>query len=83
MNEKNLLIPYSNPKDIEEEKDRSDEEYQIIQEDYHSSPKCGIKSRAVKKVVTNIIFSPVEKSTTPYIKYCVTQRKEEQKNNSN
>ena len=83
MNEKNLLIPYSNPKDIEEEKDRSDEEYQIIQEDYHSSPKCGIKSRAVKKVVTNIIFSPVEKSTTPYIKYCVTQIKEEQKNNSN
>ena len=82
MNEQNLLIPHSNPIDIEEEKDRSDEEYQVIQEDYHSSPRCGIKSRAVKKVMTNITFSSVEISTKPYIKYCVTQIKEEQKNNN-
>ena len=82
MNGQELLIPHSNPIDIEEAKDNSDEEYQVIQEDYHSSPRCGIKSRAVKKVTTNITFSPVEVSTKPYIKYCVTQIKEEQKNNN-
>ena len=32
--------------------------------------------------MTNITFSPVEISTKPYIKYCVTQIKEEQKNNN-
>ena len=82
MNEQNLLIPHSNSIDIEEEKDISDEEYQVIQEDYHSSPRCGIKSRAVKKVMANITFSPVEISTKPYIKYCVMPIKEEQKNNN-
>ena len=82
MNGQELLIPHSKPIDIKEIKDISDEEYQVIQEDYHSSPRCGIKSRVVKKEMTNITFSPVEVSNKPYIKYCVTQIKEEQKNNN-
>jgi hypothetical protein len=64
--------------DIEKEKkDESFEEYQIIKEDYCSSPKCGIKSKIVTKSVEKIIFSPVEISTKPYFKYCVTPGKDE------
>ena len=69
-----------NNNNIEEKKEDSDEEYQIIKEDYHSSPKCGIKSQFSKKSTKNIIFSPIEISTKPYLKYCVIPIKEEQKN---
>ena len=64
----------------EEKKEESEEEYQIITEDYCSSPKCGIKSQSVKNVTKNITFSPVEISMNPYFKYSVFQIKEEQKN---
>ena len=75
MNEhKNLSL---NEKGKEEE---SDEDYQIIKEDYHSSPRCGIKVKIVKRVIKNISFSPLEISPKPYFKYCVTQIKEEEKN---
>ena len=75
MNEqKNLSL---NEKGKEEE---SDEDYQIIKEDYHSSPRCGIKVKIVKRVIKNISFSPLEISPNPYFKYCVTQIKEEEKN---
>ena len=60
--------------------EENDEEYQIIKEDYHSSPKCGIKVKIVKRVINNISFSPLEISSKPYFKYCVTQMKEEEKN---
>ena len=79
MNEEKEQITHFNS--LEERKEDSEEEYQIIEEDYHSSPKCGIKSRVVKKVMGNIIFSPIEISANPYFKYCVTQIKEVQKNN--
>ena len=58
----------------------NDEEYQIIQEDYHSSPRCGIRAKSVRNTFNNIIFSPIEISTKPYCKYCVIPIKEEQKN---
>ena len=58
-------------------KNDSYEEYQIIKEDYCSSPRCGIKSKIVTKSVDKIIFSPMEISTNPYIKYCITPVKDE------
>ena len=58
----------------------NDDECQIIKEDYHSSPRCGIKSKSVKNTSRDIIFSPIEISTKPYCKYCVIPIKEEQKN---
>ena len=80
MNEEKLSIPHLNS--LEGQKDDSEEVYEVIEEDYRSSPKCGIKSRIVKTVMRNIIFSPIEISTNPYIKYCVTQLKEEEKNHN-
>jgi CTD small phosphatase-like protein 2 len=68
-------IKRSFEKPIEEK----NEEYQIIRENYKSSPRCGIKSLFVKKVKKNIIFSPIEISANPYFKYSITQIKEEQK----
>ena len=59
--------------DINEE----NEDYQVIKEDYCSSPKCGIKSKTVTKSVEKIIFSPLEISTNPYFKYYVTPVKDE------
>jgi CTD small phosphatase-like protein 2 len=69
MNEINITVEQLN-------KDKK-EDYQIIRENYHSSPKCGIKALFVKKVKNNIIFTPIEISEKPYFKYCVTQIKEE------
>ena len=80
MNEEIALIPP--PKSLVEKEEESEEEYQIITEDYHSSPKCGIKSQIVKKPVNTITFSPVEISKNPYFKYCVFAIKEEQKNDN-
>ena len=65
---------------IEEKIIDNDEEYQIIKEDYHSSPRCGIRAKSVRNTFNNIIFSPIEISTKPYCKYCVIPIKEEQKN---
>ena len=59
--------------------EKNNDELIIIKEDYQSSPKFGIKYKIVKKVIKNIIFTPVEISAQPYFKYCVTQIKEEQK----
>ena len=64
-------------KNNNEKQDESNEEYQIIQEDYCSSPKCGIRSKIVTKSVEKIIFSPIEISTHPYFKYSVTPIKDE------
>ena len=72
----NPLITY-NKEDNKEKKEESLEDYQIIKEDYCSSPKCGIKSKIVTKSVEKIIFSPIEISTNPYFKYCVTPVKDE------
>ena len=81
MNELKIKVPsYSISENKKEE--NSDEEYHIIEEDYHSSPKCGIKSQIVKKSNKNISFSPVEISPKPYFKYSVTQIKEEEKNDN-
>jgi len=63
--------------DNNRKKDESLEEYQIIKEDYCSSPKCGIRSKIVTKSVDKIIFSPIEISTNPYFKYSVTPVKNE------
>ena len=63
--------------DNNEKKDESIEDYQIIQEDYCSSPKCGIRSKIVTKSVEKIIISPIEISTHPYFKYSVTPIKDE------
>lgn len=79
MNEQSISISHNTP--LKDKKEESEDEYQVIQEDYHSSPKCGIKSQIVKKIVKNITFSPVEISMKPYFKYCVYAIKEEQKNN--
>ena len=65
-------------KDNNEKKDESIEDYQIIQEDYCSSPKCGIRSKIVTKSVEKIIVSPIEISTHPYFKYSITPVKDEQ-----
>ena len=59
-----------------------EEEYEVIKEDYNSSPKCGTRERVVHKLTRNISFSPIEISSHPYFKYCVTQMKEEQKNDN-
>jgi len=64
-------------KDNNEKNDESFEEYQIIKEDYCSSPKCGIRSKIVTKSVEKIIVSPIEISTYPYFKYSVTPVKDE------
>ena len=61
-----------NTDDNNEKKTENLEEYQVIKEDYCSSPKCGIKSKIVTKSVEKIIFSPIEISANPYFKYCVT-----------
>jgi hypothetical protein len=68
-----IIYSLENNIDINEE----NEDYQVIKEDYCSSPKCGIKSKTVTKSVEKIIFSPVEISTNPYFKYYVTPVKEE------
>ena len=78
--EKITIIPFQLKEEKEEKKEESDEEYEVIKESYHSSPKYGTKSKIVKKVNNNITFSPVETSIKPYLKYCVVQIKEEQKN---
>ena len=59
------------------------EEYQIIKEDYCSSPKCGIKSIQVSKSIEKMSFSPIETSPNPYFKYYVIPIKEDNKNNNN
>ena len=80
MNEEIALIPPS--KSLVEREEENEEEYQIIREDYHSSPNCGIKSQIVKRPINMITFTPVEISRNPYFKYCVFAIKEEQKNDS-
>ena len=76
MNEQKISIITGNSSS-ENLKNDSYEEYQIIKEDYCSSPRCGIKSKIVTKSVDKIIFSPLEISTNPYFKYCVTPVKDE------
>ena len=78
MNEPKIvpLIIYNND-NYKEKKEESYEEYQIIKEDYCSSPKCGIKSKIVTKSVEKMSFSPIEISTNPYFKYCVIPIKDE------
>ena len=78
MNEPKIvpLIIYNND-NYKEKKEESFEEYQIIKEDYCSSPKCGIKSKIVTKSVEKMSFSPIEISTNPYFKYCVIPIKDE------
>ena len=65
--------------DDKNNKEQSYEEYQIIKEDYCSSPKCGIRSKIVTKSVEKIIFSPIEISSKPYFKYSVSQEKGKKK----
>lgn len=77
MNEQRIISIISDDSISENNKKDSYEEYQVIKEDYCSSPKCGIKSKIVTKSVDKIIFSPVEISTNPYFKYCVTPVKDE------
>ena len=60
-----------------QKKEESYEDYQVIKEDYCSSPKCGIKSKIVTKSVEKMIFSPIEISSKPYFKYCVSPAKDE------
>ena len=69
-----IITNFQKRKDSEEE---SYEDCQVIKEDYCSSPRCGIKSKIVTKSVEKIIFSPVEISTNPYFKYCVTPVKDD------
>jgi hypothetical protein len=76
MNEHKKMLPCKS--DLGEMKE---EEYEVIKEDYNSSPKCGIRERVAHKLTRNVSFSPLEISTYPYFKYCVTQIKEEQKIN--
>ena len=80
MNEQKKLFPCKS--NLEEMKEIEEEECQVIKEDYHSSPRCGIRARVVKKITRNITFSPIEISKNPYFKYCVKQIKEEQKNDN-
>ena len=78
MNETKIIPIIINS--FKKEKDNSEESYedcQIIKEDYCSSPRCGIKSKIVTKSVEKIIFSPIEISTNPYFKYCVTPVKDD------
>ena len=60
--------------------EKNNEDLIIIKEGYQSSPKCGIKCKIVKNVLKNIIFTPVEISAQPYLKYSVTQIIEEKNN---
>lgn len=69
-----IITNFQKRKDSEEE---SYEDCQVIKEDYCSSPRCGIKSKIVTKSVEKIIFSPIEISTNPYFKYCVTPVKDD------
>ena len=78
MNEQKKLLPCNS--DLGEMKE--EEEYEVIKEDYNSSPKCGTRERVVHKLTRNMSFSPLEISAYPYFKYCVTQMKEEQKNDN-
>ena len=79
MIEQKLSIPFCNP--FEKLQEENEEEYEIIKEDYNSSPKCGTKSHFVKNMYNNNIpFSPAEISTKPYFKYTITLINEEQKN---
>jgi len=75
MNE--LKIENNNNSNENQKNEESYEEYQIIKEDYCSSPKCGIKSKKVTKSVEKIIFSPLEISSNPYFKYCVVPAKDD------
>ena len=77
MNEHKKMLPCKS--DLGEVKE---EEYEVIKEDYNSSPKCGTRERVVHKLTRNVSFSPLEISTYPYFKYCVTQMKEEHKNDN-
>ena len=77
MNEHKKMLPCKS--DLGEMKE---EEYEVIKEDYNSSPKCGIRERVAHKLTRNVSFSPLEISTYPYFKYCVTQMKEEEKNDN-
>ena len=65
---------------IEKHEEENEDDYLIIQEEYKSSPRFGIKSEIVKNSIENVLFSPLEISTNPYFKYCVTQIKEEPNN---
>ena len=78
MNEPKI-IPYiiANFQKRKDSKEESYEDCQVIKEDYCSSPRCGIKSKIVTKSVEKIIFSPIEISTNPYFKYCVTPVKDD------
>ena len=76
MEENRMQIVQNNIK-LEDNKEESYEEYETIQEDYCSSPKCGIKSKIVTKSVEKMIFSPVEISTKPYFQCCITPLKDE------
>ena len=78
MNEAKIVPIFTENLNVEKQnKEESFEDYQIIKEDYCSSPRCGIKSKIVTKSVEKIIFSPLEISTKPYFKYCVTPVKDE------
>ena len=78
MNEAKIVPIFTENLNVEKQnKEESFEDYQIIKEDYCSSPRCGIKSKIVTKSVDKIIFSPIEISTKPYFKYCVTPVKDE------
>ena len=77
MNEEKIISIITDNSNSEKNQKDSYEEYQIIKEDYCSSPRCGIRSKIVTKSVDKIIFSPIEISTNPYFKYCVTPVKDE------
>ena len=53
------------------------EEYEIIKENYCSSPKCGIKSKNVSNSVEKLVLIPQGISFHPYFKYSVTPMKTE------
>ena len=53
MIEQKLSIPFCNL--FEKFQEENEEEYEIIKEDYHSSPKCGTKSHVVKNVYKNVV----------------------------
>ena len=53
-------------------KNDSLEEYEIIKENYCSSPKCGIKSKIVSSSVEKLILIPREINSHRYFKYSVT-----------
>ena len=53
MIEQKLSIPFYNP--FENFQQENEEEYEVIKEDYHSSPKCGTKSYVIKNMYNNIV----------------------------